>query len=75
MKPEMNHRERIMAAINHKPTDRVPVDYWGVDEITDKLMQYFNVKNGGLTHISRKRGAEACLRAPLAFTISKPLYV
>jgi len=45
MKPEMNHRERIMAAINHQPTDRVPIDYWGVDEVTGKLMKRYNVKD------------------------------
>ena len=43
MKPEMTSRERIMAAINHEPTDRIPLDYWGVWEITEKLMKTFNV--------------------------------
>ena len=42
-KPEMTSRERVMAAINHQPTDRVPLDYWGVGEITDKLMKHFGV--------------------------------
>ena len=41
--PEMTHRERIMAAINHQPTDRVPLDYWGVPEITEKLMKRLGV--------------------------------
>ncbi|MCL2056143.1 MAG: hypothetical protein FWH02_02860 [Oscillospiraceae bacterium] len=41
MKPEMTHRERILAAINHRETDRVPTDYWGVPEITQKLMGMF----------------------------------
>ena len=44
-KSEMTHKERIMAAINHQPTDRVPMDYWGVPEITEKLMKHFNVKD------------------------------
>ncbi|GHU70338.1 uroporphyrinogen decarboxylase [Clostridia bacterium] len=39
----MSHRERILAAITHQPTDRVPMDYWGVWEITQKLMNHFNV--------------------------------
>ncbi|MCL2392864.1 MAG: hypothetical protein FWC66_09740 [Oscillospiraceae bacterium] len=43
MKSEMTHRERIMAAINHESTDRIPMDYWGVAEITDKLMKHFGV--------------------------------
>jgi len=45
MKSEMTHRERILAAINHNPTDRVPTDYWGVPEITQKLMKHFDVSN------------------------------
>ena len=44
-KTQMTHRERIMAAIDHKPTDRVPMDYWGVGEITEKLMKYFGVND------------------------------
>jgi len=44
-KAEMTSRERIMAAIRHEPTDRVPLDYWGVDEITTKLMKHFGVKD------------------------------
>ncbi|MDR2569525.1 MAG: hypothetical protein LBD23_04400 [Oscillospiraceae bacterium] len=42
---EMTSRERILAAIDHRPTDRVPLDYWGVGEITDKLMKHFNVND------------------------------
>jgi len=45
MKSEMTHSERIMAAINHEPTDRIPTDYWGVAEITQKLMKHFNVQD------------------------------
>jgi uroporphyrinogen decarboxylase len=41
----MSHRERILAAIRHEPTDRVPMDYWGVGEITQKLMDRFGVKD------------------------------
>ena len=39
----MTPRERILAAINHEPVDRIPLDYWGVPEITDKLMKHFGV--------------------------------
>ena len=45
MKPEMTHRERILAAIRHQPTDRVPMDYWGVPEITRKLLDRFGVSS------------------------------
>lgn len=42
---EMTSRERIMAAINHEEVDRVPIDFWGVGEITQKLMKHFGVKD------------------------------
>ena len=45
MKPEMTLRERILAAINHQPCDRVPTDYCGVIEITEKLMKHFGVSD------------------------------
>ena len=45
MKSEMTHRERILAAINHQPTDRVPMDFWGVPEITERLMLHFGVSD------------------------------
>ena len=45
MKPEMTHRERILAAINHQPCDRVPTDFWGVPEITEKLMKHLCVSD------------------------------
>jgi len=44
-KPEMTSRERILAAINHQRTDRIPLDYWGVSEFTDKLMKHFCVND------------------------------
>jgi len=44
-KPEMTSRERVLAAIRHQPTDRVPLDYWGVGEVTDKLMTHFGVND------------------------------
>lgn len=37
----MTHRERILAAIHHKPVDRLPTDYWGTPEITRKLYDHF----------------------------------
>ncbi len=33
----MTPRERILAAIDHKPVDRLPLDYWGTPEATRKL--------------------------------------
>ncbi len=40
---EMTHRERIIASIEHKPVDRIATDFWGVQEITQKLYAHFNV--------------------------------
>jgi len=45
MKNEMTPRERIMAAINHKPVDRVPTDYWGTGEASAKLRKGLGVNN------------------------------
>lgn len=42
---EMSPRERILAAIEHRPTDAVPTDYWGVPEITEKLYRELGVTN------------------------------
>jgi uroporphyrinogen decarboxylase len=42
----MTHRERILAAIEHKPVDRVPTDFWGTDEVVRKLMVHFGAKTG-----------------------------
>ena len=33
----MNSRERILAAINHQPVDRVPTDIWATPEVWEKL--------------------------------------
>jgi len=43
-KQEMTRKERILAALNHQETDRLPTDYWGVDEATAKLIKRFGVK-------------------------------
>ena len=39
MKRVMSSRERILAAIDHKPVDCLPMDYWGTPEMTAKLMK------------------------------------
>jgi len=44
-KQEMTHKERILAALNHQPTNRIPLDYWGVPETTEKLMRHFGVSS------------------------------
>lgn len=37
----MNARERILAAINHQPVDRVPTDIWATPEVWGKLAEQF----------------------------------
>jgi len=34
-------RERVLAALSHKVTDRVPLDFWAVPETWAKLKEYF----------------------------------
>ena len=41
----MNHRKRVLAAVDHEEPDKVPVDYWGTPETTTCLCEYFNVQN------------------------------
>jgi uroporphyrinogen decarboxylase len=41
---EMTSRERILAAIRHEELDRVPMDYWGTAEATDKIMKGIGAK-------------------------------
>ncbi len=37
----MNSRERILAAIEHKPLDRIPTDIWATGEVWAKLRSHF----------------------------------
>jgi len=37
----MNSRERILAAIERKPLDRIPTDIWATPEIWEKLRRHF----------------------------------
>ncbi|OGO79886.1 MAG: hypothetical protein A2Y21_05745 [Clostridiales bacterium GWC2_40_7] len=45
MKRQMTPKERILAAIDHKPIDRIPTDYWGTGEVTQKLMTGLGVNS------------------------------
>jgi uroporphyrinogen decarboxylase len=42
----MTSRERILAAIDRKPVDRIPLDYWGTGEATASLMKHLGVSDG-----------------------------
>ncbi len=37
----MTHRERVLAALSHQVTDRVPMDFWAVPEVWEKLYKHF----------------------------------
>ncbi len=37
----MNSRERVLAAIERKPVDRVPTDMWATKELENKLLGHF----------------------------------
>lgn len=41
MTETMNSRERMLAAINHEPVDRVPTDIWATGEVWTKLRSHF----------------------------------
>ncbi len=41
MAVRMSHRDRILAAIHHQPTDRPPTDIWATQEVWDKLLAHF----------------------------------
>lgn len=41
----MNSKERIIAAINHRKVDRVPVDFWWSHEIRDRMISHLKLKD------------------------------
>ena len=51
---DMTHRERIIAAFDHQPTDRVPTDWWGVPEITDKMFRHLGARPGDWVDFANK---------------------
>ena len=56
----MNSRERMLAAINHEPVDRVPTDIWATPEVWEKLRKYFgeNTNIYAVLHIDGMASAE-----------------
>lgn len=44
MSSRWNHRERILAAIHHKPLDRIPTDLWGTVEVQEMLFDHFGIE-------------------------------
>ena len=76
MKNKMNSRERILAAINHKEPDRVPIDIGatlqtGIHAIAyTKLKEHLGMK-GGHTRI-HDVGQQLAEIEPIVFTMRKP---
>ncbi len=40
-------RQRVLDAIDHTEPDRIPIDYWAVDAITDRLIEHYGVGDRG----------------------------
>lgn len=49
----MNHKERVLSALNHEEPDRVPVFYWAVPEFSKKMMGHlgFSDQDQMLEHL------------------------
>ena len=41
----MTSRERVLRAIAHQPTDRMPADYHALQPVTDRLVQHLGLQN------------------------------
>jgi uroporphyrinogen decarboxylase len=41
----MNSRDRVLAAVDHQQTDRVPVDLWAEDEVWERLKRDLGVES------------------------------
>lgn len=42
----MTNRERILAAVNHQPVDRIPTDMWATPEVQEILYDHFQINAG-----------------------------
>lgn len=63
---EMNSRDRILAAINHQPVDRIPTDIWATGEVWEKLKAHFGdgVDIGAKLHLDGFGGVGAAYIGP-----------
>ncbi len=55
----MNARERMLAAINHQPVDRVPTDIWATGEVVEKLVASLGADWAAALHIDGMGGTGA----------------
>ena len=49
-------RQRVLAALEHREGDRVPVDYWACGEVSDRLMEHYDL--GGEEALLRRLGVD-----------------
>lgn len=45
MGKKLTHRDRILYSIEHREVDRIPLDYWGTCEATEKIKNYLGVSS------------------------------
>ncbi|MFN8006545.1 MAG: hypothetical protein U0V70_05905 [Terriglobia bacterium] len=47
----MNSRERVLAAFNHQPIDRIPTDIWATPEVWQKLRSRFGTEANAMAEL------------------------
>ncbi len=58
-----SHRDRVLAALNHEETDRVPIDFGGTNFTTITLPAYEHLKQFlGLEHETKVSRISSCWR-------------
>jgi uroporphyrinogen decarboxylase len=62
----VNSRERVLAAIEHRPVDRIPCDIWATPEIWDALKKHFGTD--GTDEVRRRLGVDGILEIGLRYT-------
>ena len=62
----MTSRERLLAAINHQPVDRIPVDLWATGEVWSALAEHLGV--GDVAAVRRELALDSFAGPPLPYT-------
>ena len=61
---QMTRRERILAAIEHRPVDKVPIDFDIFEPVREGVLRYFGADC--LENLYEKSGIEGFFRLGLA---------
>jgi uroporphyrinogen decarboxylase len=68
MKETMTPKERWLAVLRREKPDRIPMDYWGTPEATEKIMQHLGCATVDemftRLHIDRPMDVEPCYAGP-----------